>query len=166
MEAHDQPIARPEPDWCRLFPEIADWIENDANMRDLDRGCLALSFARADAALALAEFFWPSFVVIDDMVFRAFSDDAGQAEAIAQGIDNAKGNKAAVEWALNHEHFWHLVQDSPPTPQAAMRWGALVREMRSAKLARDFPDRKFVVELHTGPDVEMMDHQITFYQVR
>lgn len=164
MEDHDQPIARPEPDWCRLFPEMADWIEQTPSEQSGDG--LALSFGRADTALALAEFSWPSFVVIDDMVFRAYSDDTGQAEAVAHWLAHTGGDRTSVEWVLNHEHFWHLVPEQSPTAAVAMHWGALVREMWSAKLARDFPDRKFVVELHTGPDVEMMDHQITFYQVR
>lgn len=163
------PVGRLAPDWRRLFPEIDDWITNDPlkDRQSLTGDGLALSFARTDTALALAEFSWPSFVVIDDMVLRGYrGDGADLNEAVAYWMACSSGDKSATESMLNHEHFWPLVQASPPTAEAAMHWGALVREMWAAKLARDFPDRRFEVALHTGPDVERMDHQITFYQLR
>ncbi|MGE0056333.1 MAG: hypothetical protein AB7S74_19225 [Hyphomicrobium sp.] len=159
------PIARPEPDWQHLFPEIAAWIKSSPQ-QELDGASLALSLARADAALALAEFCWPSFVVINDMVLRGYSDHESLLEAVAHWMEVTHGDRGMTERLLNHEHFWHLVQSSLPTPEAVMHWAALVREMWLAKLARDFPERRFEVALRAGLDVDLMDHEITFWQIR
>lgn len=158
-------VGRLEPDWRGLLPEIDTWI-NNAPEQDLDGGSLAIGMARTDAALALTEFCWPSYVVIDDMVFRGYSNDCGVAKAVAHWLQATNGDKTATERVVNHEHFWHLLQSSPPTTEAVMHWGTLVREMWIAKLARDFPERRFEVELHSGLDVKIMDHQITFWQRR
>jgi hypothetical protein len=159
------PSTRAEPNWRYLFPELGTWIDS-APQHNLNGSELAIGMTRADSALALAEFYWPSFVVIDDMVLRAYADDLSLRERLTYWSESMKGNKSATESMINHEHFWHLVQSSPPTVEAVMQWGALVREMWVAKLARDFADRQFEVELHTGPNVELMDHQITFWQKR
>jgi hypothetical protein len=95
---------RPEPTWRRLFPEIDSWIEG-APEQHLDGGSLALGMARADAALALSEFCWPSFVVIDDMVFRAYSDDHMKAEAVSHLLEVTKGDKTATERVLTMSTF-------------------------------------------------------------
>jgi len=165
MDGEPLPATRAEPKWRHYFPELGTWIDS-APQHNLNGNELAIGMTRADSALALAEFYWPSFVVIDDMVFRAYVDDQTIAERVAYWLSSTKGDKSATEAVINHEHFWHLVQASPPTVEAVAHWGTLVREMWVAKLARDFPDRHFVVELQTGPSVELMDHQITFWQKR
>ena len=159
-------VCRPEPNWRTLFPEVDGWIAG-APEQDLDAQSLIVgSNGRADVALSYAEFCWPSFVVVDDMVLRGYVGSVDLEEAVQYWLKIAEGNKLRVEWMLNHEHFWHLMQNCPPTAEVAMHWGQLVREMWTAKLARDFPSRRFEVELHSGPDVERMDHQITFFELR
>jgi hypothetical protein len=42
----------------------------------------------------------------------------------------------------------------------------VLKEIYAAKLAMEFPDRRFVVDFYQPPDQNLGEYQLTFYQAR
>jgi hypothetical protein len=56
--------------------------------------------------------------------------------------------------------------DDAPTVEQLLYFGRALKELWACKLARDFPRRTFVITLPEGPFEDVIDYQITFFQVR
>ena len=124
---------------------VADWI-----------GCVG----GFEHAIGYGELFWPDFVELDGCVFFA-----GVSEAGYRGfLDQTGGDKRAVEAVLNHRHVLDLFADARPTREQVVYLGRLLREVWAAKLARDFPGRRFVVAFAEQGCEALLDYEVTFYQ--
>ena len=116
------------------------------------------NLGRYEDALHYAALFWPAFVEVDGCVLLGSKapDTLGDWQA------KFAGDRVSVEAMLNHRHIHDLFLRAPePTPQVTQELGLLLRDMWTAKLARDFPGREFVVTVSEGDDPE-----ITFYAKR
>jgi hypothetical protein len=124
---------------------IADWI-----------GCIG----SVEHAIGYGELFWPEFAELDGCVFFAGVNEAGYHEFMKQ----TNGDKRAVETVLNHRHILDLFSGSQATREQVTYLGRLLREVSAAKLARDFPDRRFVVSFPEEECDSLLDFVVSFHQ--
>jgi hypothetical protein len=139
-----------------LVPETQVW--NGGNGIGLRSwiGCVG----SIEHAIAYGELFWPEFTELDGCVFLS-----GVTEETYRGFAQAAGgDKRAVEAVINHRHICDLFTESEPTREQIVYLGRLLREMWAAKLARDFPGRRFEVSFTEGEDDDLLDYEVSFYQ--
>ena len=68
---------------------------------------------------------------------------------------------------LNHRHLFDLfLGDQEPPRELVHHFGHVLKDMWTAKLQRDFPDREFMVSFPEDLDREVDDPEITFYTKR
>jgi hypothetical protein len=126
-----------------LVPETRTW--NNGEPVSLEGWIFALG--RYEHMIAYGELFWPDFVEHDCCILLA-----GGEESYAGFMKQTGGNKQAVEAMINHLHVIDLVYqpDAEPRREQLVYLGRLLREMWQAKLAKEFPDRRFVVHFEEG----------------
>lgn len=141
-----------------LMPETLTWEHGRPASPEWWIG----SVGRYDHLIAYAELLWPDFVEHDGCILSAgFGEENYQTFLQAQ-----KGDKRATEALMNHRHVVDLIPgayESGPTEDQARYLGRLLREMWEAKLAREFPERRFVVLFEDGGD-DITDFVVTFHQ--
>jgi hypothetical protein len=121
------------PDYSALIPEIADRNDGAA----IDIGTWLSCNGGFPLAIAFSSLFWPRFVEFDSCVlFEDFS-----LSSFHGFMQQAKGNRAAVEGVMNHRHLLDLFPNQPkqPTAEQLDYLGAVLRDAWEAKLARDLP---------------------------
>ena len=139
-----------------LVPETRAW----RNGEDVTLQEWIHAVGSFDHMIAYAELFWPDFVEHDGCILRR------SGEASYQGFMEQTGcDKEAVEAVINHVHVIELVYqpDSPPTDDQLVYLGRMLKEMVKAKLAKEFPDRQFVVGFEEEGD-SVYDYVVTFHQ--
>ena len=142
-----------------FIPELAELkkeISPDYPIMDAYRDRIG----RYDHALAYSTLFWPEFTIKDDCVLLGTEVPASYEVFKTQ----LKGSRVELEALLNHRHTRHLFpcDNAHRQPNMLLCLGLRLKEMWSAKLRQDFPDRKFNVDVSTY-DVE--DPEITFWQI-
>jgi hypothetical protein len=141
-----------------LVPETLTWD----NGRPIDPGTWIGFMGRYDHLIAYAELLWPDFVEHDGCILRA-----GFGEENYRGFLEANaGDKRAVETVINHVHIIDLIHgayESGPTDEQSLYLGRLLKEMWQAKLAQEFPARRFVVTFDEEGD-SVYDFVVTFHQ--
>jgi len=145
-------------DFSLLIPELPDW--NNGNGIDIDSwlGC------RGDFQLAIAfsRLFWPEFVEHDGCVLSAGFSLATYNDFLSA----CKGDRAAVEAVMNHQHILDLFCHAASTATAAqlVYIGRILRDIFQVKLKNDFPTRTFLVSFDDGPFADLVEYQVTFWQ--
>jgi hypothetical protein len=145
-------------DWNGLIPELKTW-----NPPQTPEG-LAACEGRYPLAIGYLSLFWPEFVEYDGMVFRGEEVDEA---SLLSWLATTNGNKQSVEATLNHHHVLDIQHPGlwRDATEAQIKFiGQTLKEMWSAKLARDFPTKKFLVELVEGSSEKLEDYQVVFYQ--
>lgn len=158
------------PDWHRLIPSLKGYLVPGPTAPEE----YSLLESSLEVALGYSELFWPSFHKYDGMVFRGSAEDQKSPEDlknIASWIAKFNGDRSKVEEMLNHEHLVDLFfeRNRKGTGHQVYYLGSVLRETWQAKLMLDFPEKQFVVELHTpgsdgSGDYEIGDWILTFYQ--
>lgn len=143
-----------------LIPETREW--NGGRGIDLEAwiGCVG-SF---EHAIGYGELFWPDFAEHDDCVFFA-----GFSEESYRGfMQQTSGNRQAVEAVMNHRHILDLFcrPELTPSREQVVYLGRLLKEMWAAKLQRDFPAKRFVVNFPEESPENLLDYEITLFQER
>lgn len=116
----------------------------------------------AALALAYSTILWPDFVENRSGVFLERAYNEAYVDA---WFDKLGGDVSAVEATVNHLHLSDIFEtDSDLEPTIAGALGARMVDVWSAKLAMEFPGRRFVVQC-SGPDEtqSIEDCVITFY---
>jgi hypothetical protein len=113
-------------------------------------------------AVAYAELFWPEFVEYEGCVLLAAPDPANFREWMA----STKGDRRAVEAVLNHQHVTDLFGErgAAMSREQVVHLGRRLRDMWAAKLAQDFPGRRFVVSFPEDGRESLQDYEVSFYQ--
>lgn len=150
----------PEPstaDFNAWIPELALW-NNGAGI-DVDSWISCVGSHQH--AAAYARLFWPEFVLHEDCVlFAGF-----RKEDFGGFMESTRGDRKATEAVMNHRHITDLFPYSKPEPprELLIYVGRMLKEMWSAKLRRDFPDRPIHVDFFEDAR-EDLDFEITVYQ--
>jgi|SRR5580658_5664360 hypothetical protein len=145
-------------DWNDLIPELKTWSP------PISPDTLAASEGRNPLAIGYLSVFWPSFVEYDGMVFLG---ETVEEASVSSWLATTKGDKRSVEATLNHLHVLDVQHPGAwrdATEPQIKFIGQALKEMWEAKLARDFPTKKFVVELIEGTSEKLEDYQVVFYQ--
>lgn len=142
-----------------MLPELAEW--NNGKGIDLESwiGCSG----NFRLAIGYSAIFWPRFVLFEDYILR----EGFKVESVRGFEDQRKGNKRAVEAALNHLHIADLqycgCEDI--TEQRVVYLGRILKEIYAAKLAWQFPNRPCEVHFYEPDDrTNVTGFEITFWQ--
>jgi hypothetical protein len=157
VERDAQPMAKPD-DPNALIAELPRW-NNGAGIDALSWiGCVG----NFELAIGYSLIFWPRFVVVEDHVLRAgTTPDRLDAWRKQPGCE-----RAGVEAMLNHLHIVDLHAVGEAVTEAQVRYlGRVLKAIHEVKLRADFPDRRFEVEFNDEPGLELLDYQLTFWQV-
>ncbi len=141
-----------------LVPETRNWNGGSGIGIEAWIGCIG----SIEHAIGYGELFWPEFVELDGCVFFAGVTETGYRGFMQQ----TSGDKRAVEAVLNHRHILDLFSGSQSSREQVVYLGRLLREVWATKLARDFPDRRFVVSFPEEPSEDLLDYEVTFFQER
>ncbi|MGY8768543.1 MAG: hypothetical protein ACKVH8_08970 [Pirellulales bacterium] len=145
-------------DTDNVIPELQDW--NDGRGIDMD-GYLSC-MGNYELAIVYAKFYWPNFVEHDGCIFRG----ALNIEIYEQWKGETKGNKTAIESVMNHVHILDMFPnvEQPPTRQQIVFIGRQLKEMWTAKLHSDFPNKDVVVDFFDDCGDDLLEYQITYFQ--
>ena len=140
-----------------LIPELAKW--NDGNGIDLPAWGFAIG--RFDHAIAYLQAFWPDFVEHDGCVFR-YSPSPTTYSDWMRSLD---GDRQRVESVMNHLHILDMFdsRDFEPDENVVRHVAAMLKDMWSAKLSQDFPQKQFQVEVHPGTADDLLSYEVTFF---
>lgn len=139
-----------------LIPELGHW--NDGN--GISPEAWIFIEGRADHALGFCAFLWPEFVQFEDYVLRAPLDVQR-----LRGWERAGDlSRKQIETAMNA----YLLDGVFPQDEAeealkeaqCERLATMMADMLSAKLARDFPQRRFSAFAMSGEDFGVSFHQL------
>jgi len=144
-----------------LVPELREWDAHNGGEESLEgwASCIG-SFS---LAAAYASLFWPAFVVVRGRVFRQ-----GVTEQVVDSwLGGISGNLQATQATINHLHLLDVQHPGvwgDATDEQMRYLGNMLRTTWSAKLAMDFPERKFVVEFIEGSPNDLREYQVLFYE--
>jgi hypothetical protein len=140
-----------------LIPELATWN----NGAGITLNAWISGVGRFDHALGYAAIFWPSFIQYESCILRSVPDRS----AYQQWMKSMDGETAKVEAMMNHLHLIDLFacSDYQPNKALLLRLGQIMTEMWSCKLARDFPDKRFGIQLISDSE-DVTDWELTFFQ--
>lgn len=141
-----------------LVPELKSWNEKSPVSVD---DWLGLN-GNHELALAFTSLFWPDFKIHDNCVFF---ENAFSQENYDLWMKTTGGDRKAVELVINHQHILELFpQHSPdPSEKLVIELGKKLQEIWQAKLQRDFPKRRIVVEFPLNEVSDLLDYQIYVY---
>lgn len=139
-----------------LIPELASWNNGNGIAPD----AWIYIEGRADHALGFCSFLWPEFVEFEGYVLRS-PLDVGRLRGWERG---GQLTRQQVETAMNA----FLLDGVFPTDQSAEELKELqcehlakiMADMLAAKLARDFPDRRFSAFAMNDDDFGVSFHQL------
>ena len=150
-------------DKYELVPELR---ECDAhNGGDMSPESWAYSVGTYSLAVGYANLIWPKFIEIQGMIFR---DDVSEEDVVAW-LASASDNKKSVESMLNHLHIQDIQHPgiwTNATTTQIRYLGETFRASWSAKLALDFPNRRFSVEYFDSDTDDLSESQVLFYELR
>jgi len=108
---------------------------------------------------------WPDFGEHDGCVLFRKMDAAGEP-IYPDWMVQLGGDRSRVEAMMNHHHIADILEGvvESPSHEVVLAFGRLMRELWTAKLSRDFPDRKFVVSFPEDYSDDVVAYEITFYQ--
>jgi hypothetical protein len=114
-----------------------------------------------DLAVGYSFVFWPSFVRFEGFVLRQ-----GFSEAALRAFEHSTGgDRAAVEWLMNHVHIVDIHGNETQRGEIQIRHlGRVLRAIHEMKLKAEFPELSFVVDFNDEPGLDPVDYQFSFTQ--
>lgn len=111
------------------------------------------------------EVLWPDFTEYDGCVFCHKLDDADE-QTYRDWLTQLGGDRPRVEAVMNHQHIVDLLEHvvESPSRDVVLTFGRLMRDLWTAKLSRDFPERRFTVSFDEDHCDDLVDYEITFFQ--
>ena len=149
----------PDEDFAELIPELPKWNNGAGIDPESWIGCVG----NYELAAGYSLLFWPRFVEFDRYILREghFSEDN-----VRQWERATNNDRRAIEAVINHIHLLDIHGDNAEPSEVQLRYlGRVLRETLEAKLKRDFPHRAFEVVFNDEPDLDLVDYEVTFWQV-
>ena len=142
------------------LPEINDDLITDLKNYGPSAEGWLFNFGNFDLAVGYTLIFWPRFIVIDDYVLR----HGATKKNLLDFLKTTNGNSIATQAIMNQIHISDLHFKNINEAQARYL-GKTLRAIHNAKLGVDFPDRTFVVKFNDEPGLNLLDYELTFWQV-
>ncbi len=112
-------------------------------------------------AIGYSLVFWPRFVEHEGYVLRL-----GFEERALRSVEgNAASNRQGVEALMNHLHLNDLHYEAAASEAQLRHLGRVLKATHEAKLARDFPGRRFAVVFNDEPGLDLERYELTFFRV-
>jgi hypothetical protein len=146
-----------------LVPELKEWDAHNGDEMSPE-GWVAC-MGTYSHAVSYASLIWPQFVEIKGMIFR---DDVSESN-VDHWLSNPTRSKKEVEAMLNHLHILDIQHPgiwSTATATQIRYLGETLRASWEAKLALDFPNRRFSVEYFDSETDDLSESQVLFYEIR
>jgi hypothetical protein len=142
------------PNFADLIPELASWNRGTSMAPD----DWIFAVGRADHALGLCAALWPELVHFEGYVLRGPLDVQR-----LRAWEKAGHSRLQVEAAMNAYLIEDIFPDDPADAQLKARQSeallAIMTDMLSAKLARDFPQYHFSVFVIDGENLGVSFHR-------
>ncbi|CAM5482281.1 hypothetical protein MAUB1S_08092 [Mycolicibacterium aubagnense] len=143
-----------------MKPALASW--NDG--RGISLWDWTANTGNFSLAVGYTEVFWPRFVAFENYVLM----EGFHLEGLRSFERNPEATRESIEQVMNHLHIADIQYCGCPDIAAdkLIFLGEQLCEIYTAKLAFQFPDRKFAVEFYhpDNPD-DLEDYQLSFFQV-
>ena len=145
----------PEPDWAALLST---------------RGGLRRTFAGSqEIVIGLTALFWPRFGEYDGMIFACLDGKAlgeERKDEIKGWMRIRDGERWRVERIENWQEVWNLLEDAgyDCAREQLVFIGERLVEIWLAKLARDYPERRFASFVMDEGEGGQEDVQLSFWQ--
>ena len=146
-------------DFEHLIPEMREW--NGGKGIDIKAwiGCEG-DFRHA---IGYSVIFWPRFTVFEQYVLR----EPFSVESLRGFERQRHGDRRSVEAVMNHLHVADIQHYGCEdiTRDRVVYLGHVLREIYQAKLAWQFPERRFSIIFDDSEQANLTDYEITFFQV-
>ena len=152
----NKPMTTPPSD---MLPELAEW--NNGKGIDLESWVACSGNFRL--AVGYSAIFWPRFVLFEDYILR----EGFSIESLRGFEKNPSRGKLSVEAVMNHLHLDGIQYQGCEdiTEQRIVYLGHILKEIYTAKLAWQFPDRPCEVSFYEPEDrTDLTGYEITFWQ--
>jgi len=148
-----------QPDVNALIPELKDWNNGEGIDAEAWIGCMG----NAELAIGYSLIFWPKFVRFKNYIIRAGLSNLDYIDGWEQ---RCKGDRGATESVVNHLHIVDIHSYGKNGTEAQIRYlGRTLKHIHEVKLRSEFPDLKFEVYFNDEPGLDIMDYQLTFWQI-
>jgi hypothetical protein len=146
-------------DFAKLIPELPKWNNGRGISVEAWVGCTG----NFELAIGYSRLFWPDFVEHDGCIF--FGDVS--VESYRSFMERCKGDRQRVEAVMNHRHVFDYFAhaNGSATREQIVYLGGVIRSIWQTKLVRDFPNRAFAVSFPKGPFEDLVEYEVTFWQV-
>ncbi len=141
-----------------LVPDLATWGDTPIDIIDWVRGA-----GSYELAIGYSRIFWPRLVELGDYVLL---ETNAHPETVRVWEEHLSNDKRAIEAMLNHVHMVDLQGHGAYNEAQMIDLGRTHREILQAKLAWQFPEKRFEVLFDETPGQAPEDYQVTFWQVR
>ncbi|MEH3148249.1 MAG: hypothetical protein PGN34_23640 [Methylobacterium frigidaeris] len=139
-----------------LIPETRGWNGG----RGIDPEGWIACVGTYELAVGYSLIFWPRFVRFEGYVLRD-----GFSEASLRGFERSTGrDRAAIEAVMNHLHLADLHANAAATEAQLRHLGRVLRDIHTAKLARDLPGLRFEIRFDDEPGLDPLLYELTFWQ--
>lgn len=149
------------PEMIALIPRLAEWGDTEISIADW-----VGEVGNFELAIGYSRVFWPRFVEFRGYVLV---EEAADEDLVAMWEATTGGDKRAVEAVLNHIHMIDINGGNPTASHnesQLIELGRTLRDIYSAKLAWQFPDRKFEVVFDDSAGLSAEEYEVTFWTVR
>ena len=146
-------------DFDDLIPEMREW--NNGTGIDIRSwiGCMG----NFRLAIGYSTVFWPQFVEFEHFVlWEGFSLKSLRGFEV-----QCNGDRQRVEGLMNHLHIADIQFQGCEdiTPERVVHLGRVLRDIYRAKLAWQFPSKRFDVHFDELPAQRLTDYVLTFVQI-
>lgn len=149
-------MSDPSPDFSSLIAELPRWNNGAGIAPEAWIGCMG----NYELATGYSLVFWPRFVEFEGYVLRHDFEE----RALRSVEACAAGNRQGVEALMNHLHINDLHYEQTATEAQLRYLGRILKATHEAKLALDFPSRRFAVSFNDEPGLAPGDYQLTFFR--
>jgi len=143
----------------QLIPEMRDWN----NGAGIDVRAWIECSGSFQLAIGYSTLFWPEFVEFERYVLRA-----GFSVESLRGFERqCGGDRRRIEAVMNHLHIADIHHQGCEdiTRERVVYLGQVLSEIYRAKLAWQFPAKRFEVHFDDSPAEHITDYELTFVQI-
>ena len=149
----------PTIDFNELIPEMREWN----NGKGIDIRTWVECEGNFKLAIGYSTLFWPRFIEFEGFVLR----EGFCVESLRGFEQQHKGERRSIEAVMNHLHLDGIqyMGCGDISRERLIYLGRVLREIHQAKLVWQFPTKRFEVAFDDSFLENLVDYQITFYQV-
>jgi hypothetical protein len=149
----------PMTDFNELIPEMRDWN----NGKGVDVQTWVECEGNFRLAVGYSTLFWPRFTEFEGYVLR----EGFSVESLRGFEQQCQEGRKTIEAVMNHFHLDGIqyMGCEDINRDRLLYLGQILREIYQVKLAWQFPNKRFEVMFDDSFQDDLVNYQITFYQI-